>query len=155
MGVSGSGKSTVGTALAARLGVPFQDADELHPPANITKMAAGHALDDHDRGPWLEVVGAWLAAHPGGGVIACSALKRSYRDRLRVHRPDVTWLHLDGDPGLIADRQAGRPGHFMRPGLMASQVDTLERLGPDEGGLVVDVRRSVPDIVAEAVVAYS
>lgn len=151
MGVSGSGKSTVGTALARRWGVAFTDADELHPPANLAKMAAGHPLDDDDRRPWLEIVGAWLAAHADGGVVACSALRRTYRDQLRTHLPDVTWLHLDGDPTLIAGRQADRPGHFMPSSLMASQLATLEPLGADEGGLVVDVGRPVDDIVTEAV----
>src|SRR5438093_8699296 len=83
MGVSGSGKSTVGAALAQRLRVPFADADDFHPEANIAKMTAGQALDDHDRHPWLEAIGAWLADHPDGGVMSCSALKRRYRDQLR------------------------------------------------------------------------
>src|SRR6059036_2190173 len=92
MGVSGSGKSTVGAALAQRLRVPFEDADDLHPPENIAKMTAGHALDDHDRHPWLEAVGRWLADHPDGGVMSCSALKRAYRDQLRHHAADVQFL---------------------------------------------------------------
>ena len=87
MGVSGSGKSTVGAALAQRLRVPFADADDLHPPENIAKMSAGQALDDEDRYPWLEAVGGWLAEHPDGGVMGCSALKRKYRDQLRGHAP--------------------------------------------------------------------
>jgi hypothetical protein len=108
MGVSGSGKSTVGAALAQRLRVPFADADDFHPPANIAKMAAGQALDDDDRYPWLEAIGEWLAQHCGdGGVMSCSALRRKYRDQLRRHCPDVEFLHLAGTPEVIGKRQAG------------------------------------------------
>src|SRR3954467_12617618 len=96
MGVSGSGKSTVGAALGQRLRVPFADADDFHPEANIAKMTAGHALDDADRAPWLDSIGEWLANHPAGGVMSCSALKRAYRDRLRTHCADVVFLHLAG-----------------------------------------------------------
>src|SRR6188472_4529776 len=105
MGVSGSGKSVVGAAIAQRLRVPFADADDFHPPANIAKMTSGQALDDDDRGPWLEAIGAWLAGHPAGAVISCSALKRSYRDLLRRCAPEVAFLHLEGDPEVIARRQ--------------------------------------------------
>ena len=155
MGVSGCGKSTVGTALAEGLGVPFEDGDDLHPAANKAKMKAGSPLDDADRRPWLDEVGAWLAGHPDGGVMACSALKRVYRDQLRGHLPAVTWLHLAGDPEVIAGRQAGREGHFMPSSLMHTQLATLEPLDPDEGGLVVDVGRSVAEIVDEAVEALA
>lgn len=151
MGVSGSGKSTVGVALAQRLGVAFEDGDDLHPAANKAKMKAGTPLDDDDRRPWLDLVGEWLAARPDGGVLACSALKRAYRDQLRGHLPEVTWLHLAGDPSLIAERQADRPGHFMPSSLMHTQLTTLEPLEIDEGGLVVDVGSSVEEIVEEAV----
>jgi gluconokinase len=151
MGVSGSGKSTVGAALAQRLRVPFADADDFHPPANITKMSAGEALDDHDRYPWLEAVGRWLAEHPEGGVMSCSALKRTYRDQLRRHARGVSFVHLDGSPEVIARRQAGRPGHFMPASLLASQFATLEPLQPDEHGLVLDVDQSVDAIVQEYV----
>src|SRR6478752_3535625 len=112
MGVSGSGKSTVGAALAQRLRVPFADADDLHPEANIAKMSRGEALDDHDRYPWLERVGTWLAEHPDGGVMSCSALKRKYRDQIRGIAPDVRFLLLEGSPEVIGRRQAARPGHF-------------------------------------------
>ena len=98
MGVSGSGKSTVGAAIAGRLRVPFADADDFHPAANIAKMSAGHALDDDDRYPWLETIGEWLADHLDGGVMSCSALKRSYRDQLRKHCPQRRFLHLHGSP---------------------------------------------------------
>lgn len=149
MGVSGSGKSTVGTALAERLRVPYADADDLHPPANLAKMAAGHALDDVDRYPWLEKAGEWLAAHPDGGVISCSALKRKYRDQLRRHAPLVRFLLLDGSMDVIARRQASRPGHFMPTSLLRSQFATLEPLQPDEDGVVIDVDQGVHAIVEE------
>ncbi len=152
MGVSGSGKSTVGAALAQRLGVPFADADDLHPEANIAKMAAGHALDDKDRHPWLETIGAWLADRDtAGGVISCSALKVAYRDQLRRHAPRVRFVHLKGSREVIARRQASRPGHFMPASLLDSQFATLEQLGPDEDGLVIDVNQSVDAIVQQYV----
>ncbi len=147
MGVTGSGKSTVGAALARRLGVPFADADAFHPEANIAKMAAGIPLTDDNRLPWLEAVGQWLADHADGGVISCSALKRGYRDRLRSHCPSVVFLHLTGSPELIARRQAGRVGHFMPSALVKSQFDILEPLAPDEHGIALDVELSVDDIV--------
>ena len=147
MGVSGSGKSTVGAALAQRLRVPYADADDFHPPANIAKMSAGHPLDDDDRYPWLEAVGAWLADHPDGGVMSCSALKRKYRDQLRRHAPHLRFLLLEGSMEVIARRQASRPGHFMPASLLQSQFDTLEDLEPDEDGVVVDVDQSVDAIV--------
>jgi gluconokinase len=151
MGVSGSGKSTVGAALAQRLRVPFADADDFHPAANIAKMSAGHALDDHDRHPWLEAVGEWLAAHPDGAVMGCSALKRKYRDQLRDHAPDVGFVMLEGSREVIERRQASRPGHFMPPSLLTSQFATLEPLEPDEAGVVIDVDQSV-DAIVEAYV---
>lgn len=147
MGVSGSGKSTVGAALARRLGVPFADADAFHPPANIAKMAAGTRLADDDRYPWLDAVGQWLAHHDEGGVMSCSALKRRYRDRLRSHCVHIEFLHLTGSPDLIGRRQAGRPGHFMPSSLVESQFETLQPLDPDEHGMAVDVGQSVEAIV--------
>jgi len=148
MGVSGSGKSVVGAALAQRLRVPFEDADDLHPPANIAKMTAGEPLDDHDRHPWLEQVGGWLADHEqSGGLMSCSALKRKYRDQLRQHAPRVEFLHLHGAPEVIARRQASRPGHFMPPSLLSSQFATLEPLAPDEHGVVIDVDQSIDAII--------
>ena len=152
MGVSGSGKSTVGAALAQRLGVPFEDADDLHPRANIAKMSAGEALDDEDRYPWLEIIGEWLAVHSdGGGVMSCSALKRKYRDQLRQHAPGLAFVHLEGSHETIARRQASRPGHFMPASLLASQFATLEPLEPDERGVVIDVDQSVDAIVEDSV----
>jgi len=147
MGVSGSGKSTVGVALARHLGVPFADADTFHPQANVAKMAAGTPLTDDDRYPWLDAVGRWLADHHDGGVMSCSALKRSYRDQLRSHTPQVEFLHLTGSPELIARRQADRPGHFMPSSLLESQFDALQPLEPDERGMAVDVGQNVMAIV--------
>lgn len=147
MGVSGSGKSTVGAALAQRLRVPFADADDLHPPENIAKMSAGQALDDDDRYPWLDAVGRWLADHPDGGVMGCSALKRKYRDQLRRHAPGLRFLLLEGTREVIEARQASRPGHFMPASLLDSQFATLEPLAPDEDGVVLDVGQGVDQIV--------
>lgn len=149
MGVSGSGKSTVGAALAQRLRVPFADADDFHPEANIAKMTAGHALDDDDRRPWLDSIGEWLAAHAEGGVMSCSALKHAYRDQLREHCPDVEFLHLAGTPEVIGRRQASRPGHFMPASLLASQFETLEPLAADENGVDVNVDQNIDSIVNE------
>jgi len=148
MGVSGSGKSTVGAALAQRLRVPFADADDFHPPANIEKMTAGLALNDDDRYPWLEAVGDWLAVRCGdGGVMSCSALKRKYRDQLRRHCPDVLFLHLSGSREVIGKRQASRPGHFMPASLLASQFQTLEELEPNERGVTIDVDQDIDSVV--------
>jgi gluconokinase len=152
MGVSGSGKSTVGAALARRLGVAFADADSFHPAANVAKMAAGTPLDDDDRRPWLDAVGQWLADHDDG-VMTCSALKRRYRDQLRSHRTGIAFLYLTGPPELIGARQAGRPGHFMPASLLMSQFDALEPLEPDEYGMAVDVGQSV-DTIVEAFVKF-
>ncbi|CUR58974.1 putative gluconokinase [metagenome] len=147
MGVSGSGKSTVGAAIAQRLRIPFADADDFHPATNIEKMSAGQPLDDHDRHPWLEAIGEWLAEHESGGVMSCSALKRRYRDQLRHHLPAVSFLHLHGSREVIARRQASRPGHFMPASLLTSQFATLEPLAPDEAGLVIDVDQDIDAIV--------
>jgi len=153
MGVSGSGKSTVGAALAQRLRVPFADADDFHPPANLAKMTSGEALDDDDRYPWLEAIGQWLAGHPDGGVMSCSALKRKYRDQLRRHCADVEFLHLSGTPEVIGKRQASRPGHFMPASLLASQFDTLEPLASDERGISIDVDQNIDSIIESYVAA--
>lgn len=147
MGVSGSGKSTVGAALAQRLRVPFADADDFHPPANIAKMTAGEALNDDDRYPWLEAIGEWLAGHRQGGVMSCSALKRKYRDQLRNHCADVEFLHLSGAPDTIGKRQASRPGHFMPASLLESQFRTLEPLEADERGIAIDIDQNIDSII--------
>ena len=151
MGVSGSGKSTVGAAIAQRFRVPFADADDLHPSANIAKMSRGEALNDEDRFPWLALVGEWLAVYEDGGVMSCSALKRTYRDQLREHCPDVDFLHLAGTPEVIGRRQASRPGHFMPASLLASQFETLEPLAADENGVDVNVDQNIDSIVNEYV----
>jgi gluconokinase len=151
MGVSGSGKTTVGAALAQRLRVPFADADDFHPAANIAKMSAGVPLTDDDRGPWLATIATWLAEHAaGGGVASCSALRRSYRDILAAAAPHVFFVHLHGAPDVIAARVAGRPGHFMPAALVESQFATLEPLEPDERGAVLDVDQAVDDLVTQS-----
>jgi gluconokinase len=147
MGVSGSGKSTVGAALAHRLGVPFVDADSLHPPVNIAKMTAGQPLSDDDRRPWLQRVGEWLAKHHDGGVAACSALKRDYRDQLRAHCPAIEFLYLRGTPELIEHRLSTRSGHFMPAALLRSQFEALQSLGDDERGVTMDASQDVAAIV--------
>ncbi|MFG3260089.1 gluconokinase [Streptomyces sp. NPDC048172] len=142
MGVSGSGKSTVGERLAGRLGLPFADADDFHPPENIRKMAAGQPLDDADRTPWLAAMADWLSERVRsgeGGVLVCSALKRRYRDRLRRATPALFFLHLDGPEELIAERLRARKGHFMPASLLRSQFEALERLQEDERGAAVPV----------------
>ena len=148
MGASGCGKSTVGRALALRLGVPFADADDLHPAANVAKMAAGFPLDDEDRAPWLDAVGRWLAAHPAGGVMACSALRRAYRDALRAHTGEVLMLHLAGARSVLERRVAGRSEHFMPASLVTSQLDALEPLGTDERGVTLDLGLPVEQAVS-------
>ncbi|GAA3036052.1 gluconokinase [Streptosporangium longisporum] len=148
MGVTGSGKTTVGAALGQRLRLPFADADDFHSEANVAKMSAGIPLDDDDRLPWLRAIGDWLADHVAtGGVASCSALKRSYRDLLRQAAPSVTFVHLHGDIDAVRRRVAGRPGHFMPTSLVDSQFRTLEPLEPDERGMVLDFSLPVDDLV--------
>lgn len=150
MGVCGSGKSSVAEALAGRLGVEFRDADTFHPQANIDKMSAGHPLDDHDREPWLDAIGAWLSAHRAAGAIAtCSSLKRAYRDRLRQSAPEVRFLHLDGPRDVVLERVASRPDHFMPTSLVDSQYADLEPLQSDEIGLRVDFVQPIESLVDE------
>lgn len=157
MGVSGVGKTTVGTALAGRLGVPYAEADEFHPPANIAKMSAGVALTDADRAPWLRAIAAWITeqAGRGGGVVTCSALKRRYRDVLARAAGDVWFLHLSGDRALLAARIGARTGHFMPAALLDSQLGDLEPLQPGEPGLVVDVAAGPEQIVETTVAALA
>ncbi|TWD50848.1 gluconate kinase (SKI family) [Arthrobacter sp. AG367] len=151
MGVSGCGKTTIGDLVARELGVPFVDGDSLHPVENVAKMAAGTPLTDEDRWPWLATVGSKLAAAGDGGlVLACSALRRSYRDAIREQAPDTVFLHLDGSKEVLKARTEGRTGHFMPPALLESQLATLEPLQEDERGVVVDIAAPVQDVVAEA-----
>ena len=149
-GVSGSGKTTVGLLLAARLGWPFADGDSFHPAANIAKMTAGLPLTDADRWPWLAAIGAWIderAAAGGSAVVACSALKRAYRDVLRKDRPQVriVFLTIDRDAGLA--RLQARRGHFFSAGLLGTQLAAVEPPSPGEGVLVLDAAQSPGQLV--------
>ncbi len=144
MGVSGSGKTTIGAALADALGVPFSDGDSLHPEANVAKMAAGIPLDDADRAPWLDAIGAVLAASPC--VVACSALKRAYRDRLRAVAPELELVYLEVDRATLLDRMTHRT-HFMPPSLLDSQLATLEPPTADEHALVIDAAAPLGELV--------
>ncbi|TAP43572.1 gluconokinase, GntK/IdnK-type [Arthrobacter sp. S39] len=150
MGVSGCGKTTIGDLVARELGVPFLDGDSLHPLENVAKMAAGTPLTDEDRWPWLATVGSELAAAKDGLVLACSALRRSYRDAIRAQAPDTVFLHLHGSKDVLKARTEGRSGHFMPPALLESQLATLEPLEADEPGVVVDIAAPVDQVVAEA-----
>ena len=147
-GVSGSGKTTVGARLAQRLGWRFVDGDDLHPPANRAKMRDGLPLTDADRWPWLATV-AHLLDHADPEVVACSALRRRYRDFLRGDRPGVRFVHLAADRALIGERLARRTGHFFPAGLADSQFATLEEPAPDEDALIVDAGQPPDTIVAE------
>ena len=138
MGVSGAGKSSVGDAVASRLDATFIDADSLHPPANVDKMASGIPLTDEDRWPWLHVVGTALSAgEQNGTIVACSALKRSYRDAIRTMAPSTRFILLHAETPALQDRLTQRPGHFMPASLLTSQLETLEALETDEPGVVV------------------
>ena len=146
MGVSGVGKTTLGEALAKRLGWPFQEGDALHPATNVAKMKAGQPLDDADRGPWLDRIKAWIdgqLAQGQPGVITCSALKRAYRDRLRAGRGSVAIVFIAADFDLIAGRLKTRSGHFMPPSLLASQFAALEPPEQDEHPIVVSAAQEL------------
>ena len=154
MGVSGSGKTTIGALLAGTLGWDFADGDDLHPPANVAKMRGGTPLDDTDRWPWLDAIGAWIDLHRvagNPGVITCSALKRVYRDRLLVGRGDVRLVYLHGSYDVVAGRQAARQGHFMPASLIQSQFATLEEPGADEHPLALPVDLPPVEIVAKII----
>jgi carbohydrate kinase (thermoresistant glucokinase family) len=153
-GISGSGKTTIATALAQLFGWPFKEGDDLHPASNITKMHSGHPLDDRDRWPWLQKLTDWIDGWRqvgDSGVITCSALKRSYRDFLTSGRPEVRVVYLHGDRAVIAARLAARKGHFVPATILDSQIATLEEPDPDEDSIRVDVDQLVEDIVAEIV----
>lgn len=149
MGVSGSGKSTIGADLAARLGQPFVDGDHLHPQANRDKMAQGIPLDDTDRQPWLAAIVAEMDRHRRDGgslVLACSALKRRYRDFLRDGHDDVKFVYLRGSREVLAERLGHRAGHFFDPALLDSQLATLEE--PNEAeAMRVDIGKPPAELV--------
>lgn len=151
MGVAGCGKSSVGDALAGALTAQYFDGDDLHPPANIAKMSAGTPLNDADRAPWLDTVGQRLAAVDAPILIGCSALKRSYRDRIRRYAGGpVTFLHLNGTRAVIETRMSAREGHFMPVALLDSQFATLEPLQDDELSVIIDIDQPFEGVVADA-----
>jgi len=153
MGVSGAGKSTIAEELAHRIGGRYLDADDLHPPANVAKMAAGIPLTDDDRMPWLAAVGDAIAAATQAGeapVVACSALRRRYRDALRATAPEIFFVHLDGPADLLAARLHARADHFMPAALLSSQLATLEPLDPDERGTTIEIGGAPDEIVTDA-----
>jgi gluconokinase len=149
MGVSGCGKSTVGERLAKRLNCPFYDGDDYHPVENVAKMANGQPLDDDDRVPWLDRLNGLIHDHVVRGesaVVACSALKRRYRDRLRAGNAGLRFVHLQGDFNLIWERMCARPGHYMKAGMLQSQFDALEAPAADEA-LIVSIEEEADQIV--------
>lgn len=148
MGVAGSGKTSVGQALAARIGTAYRDGDDLHPPGNIARMARGEPLTDADRWPWLERVGQALAAEEAL-ILGCSALKRAYRDRIRDAAGEVIFVHLSGSRRVIAARMRAREGHFMPASLLDSQFAALEPPGPDEAAVTVDIDQPVEAVVSD------
>jgi carbohydrate kinase (thermoresistant glucokinase family) len=155
MGVSGCGKSTMAAAIANALGLGMLDGDDLHLPESVAKMRAGIALEDADRWPWLDRIGQHLthtdSGHEAGHVVACSALKRSYRERIRRLAAPVQFVFLDGSAELIAQRMALRSGHYMHPELLASQFSALERPEADEDDVIrLDITRPVGQLLTEA-----
>jgi len=149
MGVSGCGKSSVGAALSGALGIPYRDGDDLHPPANVAKMRAGEALNNADRWPWLDRVAGELA-RLAPVIVGCSALRRSYRDRIRAGAGGpVCFVHLAGSREVIAARMAARSGHFMPTSLLDSQFATLEPPGPDEAAITIDIDQPMERLVAD------
>ncbi|MET3767900.1 carbohydrate kinase (thermoresistant glucokinase family) [Marisediminicola sp. UYEF4] len=155
MGVQGSGKSTIGSLLAQRLGVAFLDGDTLHSDDNVASMAAGKALTDELRMPWLHDVGRALADGEGGIVVACSALKRGYRDLLREHAPALFVVDPEGSMELVAARISARQHEYMPPALLQSQYDTLEPLEADERGVIVDIAHAPAVLIDNIVEALS
>ena len=154
MGVAGSGKSTLAAQLAQHLGWPLQEGDALHPQTSVDKMAAGQPLTDADREPWLRLIAAWIDARASAGepgIVTCSALKRAYRDVLR--REGVRFVHLTGEPDLLAQRMQERSGHFMPPSLLDSQLATLEVPGADENAITIDIALA-PAAQVSAVLAW-
>src|SRR5690348_11484390 len=158
MGVSGSGKTTIGRTLARRLGWLFQEGDALHPPENVAKMKAGHPLDDEDRAPWLAAIAAKIdawRARGNAGIVTCSVLKRRYRDVIIGNRPDVRLVYLEGSRELIGARIKARRGHFMPASLLDSQFAALEPPQPDENPITVSVDAPINDIVAQIAAALT
>lgn len=154
MGVSGCGKSTIGALLGERLGIPFSDGDDYHPRANKMKMANGRPLEDDDRWPWLAEIGGALADTsdgPESRIVACSALKRRYRDLLRKYAPGLVFIHLPGGPDTLSARVSGRTHEYMPSTLLQSQLATLEALGADEAHIVLDIREE-PDSLVERII---
>jgi len=152
MGVCGSGKTTVGERLARRLGWTYIEGDRLHPDANVAKMRSGKPLSDTDRWPWLDAIAAAITREHARGrqaVVACSALKRSYRERLTAGASPLFFVHLSGEQTLLAERMAARRGHYMPPGLLASQLATLEPPGADEQALTLDAELAPDTLVAQ------
>ena len=148
MGVAGCGKSSVGASLAGRLGAIYLDGDDLHPLANIAKMSQGTALNDDDRWPWLTLVGRAFVVAEGPLIIGCSALKRAYRDHIAQEADaSVTFIHLAGTPEVVTARMNARTGHFMPPGLLASQFSALEPPGADENAISVNIDQPLDAIV--------
>jgi gluconokinase len=158
MGVSGSGKTTIGVALAVRLGYAFADADDFHVEASVAKMARGVPLTDADRAPWLQALAGWIAGRNAGGqssVLACSALKRRYRDALRAAAPQhVSFVFLAVASETLRDRLRKRTGHFAGAELLESQLATLEPLAPDEPGITID-GAATPATIVERAFAYA
>jgi carbohydrate kinase (thermoresistant glucokinase family) len=147
MGVSGCGKSTVGHQVASRLGLRYVEGDELHPPGNVALMAAGTPLTDEDRKAWLDALAEVLQrASAPGVVVSCSALKRAYRDRLRMAAPGLRLVHLMGAPALLAERLRARSGHYMPASLLASQLSTLQMPEADEHAFTLDVALAPVDL---------
>jgi gluconokinase len=156
MGVSGSGKSTVGALLAGRLHCDYADADDFHSEANIEKMHNGKPLTDADRAPWLDAIAEQIDEWRARGVqavVTCSALKRRYRDVIIGERDDVRLVYLKGEKDVIARRLQVRHGHFMQPGLLQSQLDTLEEPTPDEHAITISISKRPPALVDEIVTA--
>jgi gluconokinase len=154
MGISGSGKTTIATQLAQRLGWIYAEADEFHPAENIAKMTSGTPLTDEDRWPWLESMKNWMTAEAQSGrstVVTCSALRRSYRDVLTHAQGRVRFVHLLGDTDLILERMKTRSGHFMPESLLPSQISTLEPLEADEQGVRIE-NTGTPDQVTDDVI---
>jgi gluconokinase len=156
MGVSGSGKTSAAQELTRQLGWEYIEGDDLHPEANVAKMASGIPLDDEDRWPWLQRIAEVIGEREAAGtsvIVTCSALKRSYRDLLREGHPSVWFAHVQASPKVLADRLAHRTGHYMPPSLLDSQLATLEPLGDDEPGDVIagdgPLQQTVADLLAE------